>query len=116
MRIGMPLATLDRVTMAFGHLPLLEHASLRIESRERVCVIGRNGTGKSTLLHIVGGDLRPQDGEVWRAPGLRVGWLAQDALVAEDRRAFDVVAEGEGPRACGRFARVPGTALQARHG
>ena len=89
----MPLVTLDHVSMAYGHLPLLNDASLRIEPRERVCVIGRNGTGKSTLLQIVGGDVAPQDGDVWREPGLRIGRLAQDALVTDDRRAFDVVAE-----------------------
>jgi len=90
----MPLVTLDRISMAFGHLPLLDQASLRIESRERVCLIGRNGTGKSTLLQIVSGHLAPQEGAVWHEPGLRIGRLAQDALVADDRRAFEVVAEG----------------------
>ena len=80
--------------MAYGHLPLLHDASLRIESRERVCVIGRNGTGKSTLLQIVSGSLAPQSGTVWHEPGLRIGRLAQDALVAPDRRTVDVVAEG----------------------
>jgi ATP-binding cassette subfamily F protein uup len=92
------LVTLDQVSIAFGHLPLLDKASLRIEPRERVCVIGRNGTGKSTLLQIVSGELAPQEGEVWRQPGLRIGRLAQDALVGGDRRAFDVVAEGLGDR------------------
>ena len=90
----MPLVTLDRISMAFGHLPLLDQTSFRIEPRERVCVIGRNGTGKSTLLQIVSGDLSPEQGVVWREPGLRVGRLAQDALVADDRRVFDIVAEG----------------------
>jgi ABC transport system ATP-binding/permease protein len=90
----MPLVTLDKVTMAYGHLPLLQEASLRIEPRERVCVIGRNGTGKSTLLQIVSGSLAPQDGVVWHQPGLRIGRLAQDALVDGNRRVFDVVAEG----------------------
>ena len=90
----MPLVTLDRISMAFGHLPLLDRASFRIEPRERVCVIGRNGTGKSTLLQIVSGDLSPEQGVVWREPGLRIGRLAQDALVADDRRVFDIVAEG----------------------
>jgi len=90
----MPLVTLDRISMAFGHLPLLDQASFRIEPRERVCVIGRNGTGKSTLLQIVSGDLSPEQGVVWREPGLRIGRLAQDALVADDRRVFDIVAEG----------------------
>ena len=92
----MPLVTLDRISMAFGHLPLLDQASFRIEPRERVCVIGRNGTGKSTLLQIVSGDLAPQEGLVWHEPALRIGRLAQDALVADDRRVFDVVAEGLG--------------------
>jgi ATP-binding cassette subfamily F protein uup len=80
--------------MAYGHLPLLHDASLRIESRERVCVIGRNGTGKSTLLQVVSGSLAPQTGTVWHESGLRIGRLAQDALVDGDRRTVDVVAEG----------------------
>jgi ATP-binding cassette subfamily F protein uup len=90
----MSLVTLDKVTMAYGHLPLLHEASLRIESGERACVIGRNGTGKSTLLQIISGSLAPQSGTVWHESGLRIGRLAQDALVAADRRTFDVVAEG----------------------
>jgi ATP-binding cassette subfamily F protein uup len=90
----MPLVTLDRVSIAYGHTPLLDEASFRIEPGERVCVIGRNGTGKSTLLQIISGGLTPAGGEVWRAPGLRIGRLAQDALVAEDRTASDVVADG----------------------
>src|SRR5262245_36976710 len=90
----MPLVTLDRISLAYGHLPLLDQASFRIEARERVSVIGRNGTGKSTLLQIVSGDVTPQSGEVWREPGLRMGWLAQDAGISGDRRVFEVVAEG----------------------
>jgi ABC transport system ATP-binding/permease protein len=96
MHLRMPLVTLDRVSMAYGHLPLLHEASLRIDSRERVCVIGRNGTGKSTLLQIVGGDLLPQQGDVRHESGLRIGRLAQDALSADERLAFDVVAEAYG--------------------
>ena len=53
----MPLVSLDHIRMAYGHLPLLDDASLLIEAGERVCVIGRNGTGKSTLLQIIGGDV-----------------------------------------------------------
>jgi ATP-binding cassette subfamily F protein uup len=90
----MPLVTLDRITVAHGHLPLLDDASFRIEPRERVAIIGRNGTGKSTLLQIVSGEAAPQTGSVWREPALRIGRLAQDVLVTGDRRAFDVVSEG----------------------
>ena len=92
----MPLVTLDRVSMAYGHVPLLDQTSLQIEARERVCVIGRNGTGKSTLLRIIHGDEAPQDGTVWRAAGLRVGRLTQDAPLAGDGLVFDAVAEGLG--------------------
>ena len=90
----MPLVTLDRISMAYGHLPLLDQASLRIEARERVAVIGRNGTGKSTLLQVIGGNVAPQSGEVWHQPRLRIGRLPQDALVAGDQQVFAVVAQG----------------------
>jgi ATP-binding cassette subfamily F protein uup len=92
----MPLVTLDRVSMAYGHRPLLDQVSLQIERRERVCVIGRNGEGKSTLLRIVGGDETPNAGTVWRAAGVRVGRLPQDAPIGGTGRVFDVVAEGLG--------------------
>jgi ATP-binding cassette subfamily F protein uup len=49
----MPLITLDHVRMAFGHLPLLDDASMLVDAGERVAMIGRNGTGKSTLLRIL---------------------------------------------------------------
>ena len=94
----MPVVTLDRVSIAYGHRPLLDQASLQLEPGERVCVIGRNGEGKSTLLRIIGGDESPTTGTVWRAAGLRVGRLAQDAQLDGDGRVFDVVAEGLGNR------------------
>ncbi len=85
----MPLVAarphLDRV----GHLPLLDDASLQIEPRERVCVIGRNGTGKSTLLQIISGELPPDAGSVWRQPGLRIGRLEQDVPLDDRRPVFE---------------------------
>ena len=92
----MPLVTLDHVSIAYGHLPLLDEASLQIESRERICVIGRNGTGKSTLLRIASGEQAPDTGSVWRQPGLRLGRLVQDAPLLDRRSVFDVVSEGLG--------------------
>jgi ATP-binding cassette subfamily F protein uup len=80
--------------MAYGHLPLLDDASLLIEAGERVCIIGRNGTGKSTLLQIIGGELIPDAGTVWRQPGLRVARLEQDVPLSTDRPVRDVVADG----------------------
>src|SRR5947207_8939082 len=91
---SMPLVALDRVALAFGHLPLLDSVSLQVEPAERVAVIGRNGTGKSTLLKIIGGDLPPDSGSVWRQPALRIARLEQDVPLSTDRAVFDVVAEG----------------------
>jgi ATP-binding cassette subfamily F protein uup len=69
---------------------------LQIEAGERLCVIGRNGTGKSTLLRILGGVLAPDSGSVHRQPQLRTALLAQDVTLTDDRSVFDVVAEGLG--------------------
>jgi ATP-binding cassette subfamily F protein uup len=92
----MPLVTLDHLHHAYGHLPLLDDASLQIEPGERVALIGRNGTGKSTLLQIVSGELPPDRGGVWRAPGTRVARLVQDVPLNTHAPVFDVVAEGLG--------------------
>jgi ATP-binding cassette subfamily F protein uup len=90
----VPLVSLDRVSIAFGHLPLLDAASLQIDARERVALIGRNGSGKSTLLKIVGGEIEPDGGSVWRQPSLRVARLEQDVPLSSNRSVFDVVADG----------------------
>jgi ABC transport system ATP-binding/permease protein len=90
----MPLVSLDGVSIAFGHLPLLDEVALQIEPRERVSMIGRNGTGKSTLLKILSGELVPDSGTVWRQPSLRVARLEQDVPLSAHRSVFDVVAEG----------------------
>jgi ATP-binding cassette subfamily F protein uup len=92
----MPLLTLDRVSVAYGHLPLLDQSSLQIEPGERVCIIGRNGTGKSTLLNVLAGTVPPDAGRVWTQPDLRIGHLAQDAPFFDARPVFDVVADGVG--------------------
>src|SRR5688572_8506964 len=92
----MPLITLDHVSHAYGYVPLLDDSSLQLDAGERVCVIGRNGTGKSTLLQIVSGAQLPDAGAVWRQPGLRIGSLSQDVPLNDPRPVFDVVSEGLG--------------------
>jgi ABC transport system ATP-binding/permease protein len=92
----MPLLTLDNVSLAFGHLPLVERADLRIEPGERICLIGRNGTGKSSLLQVISGELPADGGTIWRAPGLRVARLEQDVPGTGNRLVFDEVADGLG--------------------
>ena len=92
----MPLVTLSHVSTAFGHLPLLDDAAMQVEAGERLAIIGRNGTGKSTLLRILAGDLEPDTGQVWRAPGVRCARLDQDVPLVSARSVFDVVADGLG--------------------
>ena len=92
----MPLATLDGVSLAYGHLPLFESADLRIDAGERVALIGRNGSGKSSLLKVVNGEIPPDRGTVWRAPGLRTARLEQDVPGSGGRSVFDEVADGLG--------------------
>jgi len=92
--ISVPLVSLERVSIAYGHLPLLDEVALQIDARERVAVIGRNGTGKSTLLKIVSGEAEADAGTVWREPGVRIARLEQDVPLSAHRPVFDVVAEG----------------------
>src|SRR6185312_15143337 len=90
----LPLVVLDRISIAYGHLPLLDGASLQIDARERVAVVGRNGAGKSTLMQIVSGETPPDSGSVWREPAVRIARLAQDVPLSTHRTVFDVVSEG----------------------
>ncbi|MCQ4280024.1 ATP-binding cassette domain-containing protein [Pseudomonas stutzeri] len=90
----MTLLKLTDVSLAYGNNPLLDGVSWQIARGERVCIIGRNGTGKSSMLSLVKGSQLPDDGEIWRAPGLKIGELPQELPVADERTVFDVVAEG----------------------
>lgn len=90
----MTLLKLSDVSLAYGAMPLLDKVSWQIARGERVCIIGRNGTGKSSMLRLVRGDQKPDDGDIWRAPGLKIGELPQELPRADDRTVFDVVAEG----------------------
>lgn len=90
----MTLLKMNQVSLAYGVTPLLEKVSWQITRGERVCIIGRNGTGKSTLLRVVKGEQQQDEGEVWRAPGLKIGELPQELPAADERSVFDVVASG----------------------
>ena len=95
----MPLISVDRACLAFGHVALLDHADLQLDAGERVALIGRNGSGKSSLLRAIAGQTSLDDGEIWRAPQVRIAYVPQEPDFALERPVFDVVADGLGEAA-----------------
>ena len=92
----MPVLTLDNACLAYGHVALLDHAALQIDAGERVGLIGRNGSGKSSLLKALAGLGALDDGQLWRQPGLSVAYVPQEPEFASHDTVFDAVAAGLG--------------------
>ncbi len=90
----MAILTLDDVSLAFGHVPLLAHVALAVEVGERIGLIGRNGTGKSSMLRIIAGGASPDDGRVVRQSGLKWALLDQEPSFGTAATVFDAVASG----------------------
>ncbi|HRH30298.1 MAG TPA: ATP-binding cassette domain-containing protein, partial [Aquabacterium sp.] len=92
----MAVLTLSQAQLAFGHVPLLDNASFALETAERVGLIGRNGTGKSSLLKILAGLEKPDDGILQIQNGVRLAYVPQEPVFADDASIFDAVSEGLG--------------------
>ena len=92
----MALLGMQDVTLAFGGPPVLDRARFAIERGERVCLLGRNGAGKSTVLKLLDGELSPADGEVIRQTGVTVTRLEQQVPDDVEGTIFEVVAGGLG--------------------
>jgi ATP-binding cassette subfamily F protein uup len=90
----MPTVRLDKVTLSFGLKPLLDDADLQIRRGERVCLLGRNGEGKSSLLQLITRQIVPDSGEVWVRPGTRVASLAQEVSPGSVASVREVVMGG----------------------
>ncbi|NIC40355.1 ATP-binding cassette domain-containing protein [Aquabacterium sp. A08] len=90
----MALITLNGVCLAYGHVALLDHVQWALESGERVGLVGRNGTGKSSLLKILAALEKPDDGEVQWQQGLRVAYVPQEPTLAPEMTVFEAVREG----------------------
>jgi ATP-binding cassette subfamily F protein uup len=93
----MPTVRLDKVSLSFGLKPLLNSADLQIRRGERVCLLGRNGEGKSSLLQLITRQIVPDGGEVWVRPGARVASLAQEVSPASAVSVREVVMSGFAP-------------------
>jgi ATP-binding cassette subfamily F protein uup len=90
----MPVVRLDKVSLSFGLKPLLDGVSLQLRRGERVCLLGRNGEGKSSLLQLIARTLVPDVGEVWVRPGARIASLAQEVSAPSVAVVRDVVLGG----------------------
>ena len=104
----MALIGMRDVCWGFTEPPLLENVTFQIAKGERVCLVGRNGVGKTTLLKLLSGAMLPDSGDVWRRQGISVAALEQDVPAGFDGSIFDVVAEGLGEtgRALAEHSRI----------
>ncbi len=90
----MSLINIENAQLSYGLQVLLDGVDLQIEKGQRLCLIGRNGAGKSSLLKVIGGDVELDAGSVWRKPGIRIARLEQDLPDADAASVYDVVASG----------------------
>ncbi|MFZ6843694.1 ATP-binding cassette domain-containing protein [Undibacterium sp. RuTC16W] len=95
----MAVISLSNAQLAFGHVALLDHAEFSIESAERVGLIGRNGTGKSSLLKIIAGTSKLDDGLLVMQQGIKIAYVEQEPQFSPDISVFDAVASGMGEMA-----------------
>ena len=90
----MALISVSKAQLAFGHVALLDHADFSLEAGERVGLIGRNGTGKSSLLRVIAGVFPLDDGLLTKQQNLRIAYVEQEPVIHPDLTVFDAVAEG----------------------
>lgn len=90
----MAFITLQAAQLAFGDVPLLDRTSLAIEASERIGLIGRNGTGKSSLLKILAGKEQLDDGVIQFQQNLNIAYVAQEPQLQADMTIFEAVSEG----------------------
>ena len=104
----MALLTLLDAQLAYGHVALLDHADFSLEAQERVGLIGRNGTGKSSLLRILAGQERPDDGTLQVQAGVRVAYVPQEPTLDPEATVFDAASDGLGAARAARDAYMRG--------
>jgi len=90
----MTVLRLNQLSLAYGAMPLLDGVSAQLARGERVCLIGRNGSGKSSLLRVIKGEIQADSGELWKANSLVISELPQELPEASERTVFEQVALG----------------------
>jgi ATP-binding cassette subfamily F protein uup len=90
----MALITLQNISLAFGGPPILDRISMQIEAGERVCLVGRNGEGKSSLMCLIAGIQPPDSGRIIRQQGVKIGLLGQEVEASLAGTVYSVVAGG----------------------
>ena len=95
----MAVISLSSAQLAFGHVALLDHAEFSLETTERVGLIGRNGTGKSSLLKVISGKFKLDDGLLVQQQGLKIAYVEQEPTFEPSMSVFDAVAAGMGEQA-----------------
>jgi ABC transport system ATP-binding/permease protein len=94
----MALISLQNISIAFGGPKILENLRFQIEKKQRVCLLGRNGTGKSTLMKIIEGSLSTDDGTVFKEQNIKISYFAQKIPQNLNGSVFEIIANGLGPR------------------
>ena len=92
----MAVISLSSAQLAFGHVALLDHAEFSLETGERVGLIGRNGTGKSSLLKIISGRFKLDDGLLVMQQGIKIAYVEQEPVFDPEMSVYDAVASGMG--------------------
>ncbi len=90
----MPLLQLRDVTLRYSAAPLLHRANLQIDPGERICLVGRNGAGKTSLMRLLTGEEKPQEGEITRPSSLAIARLPQEVPAGLEGTVFDVIHTG----------------------
>ncbi|MBR4329003.1 MAG: ABC-F family ATP-binding cassette domain-containing protein, partial [Candidatus Riflebacteria bacterium] len=94
----MALVSMQNVSLSFTGTKILEDLNVQIEKGQRICLLGRNGVGKTTLMRTLAGELKPDSGSVQVGQGVKVAYFSQNIPQNLAKKAYDIVAEGLGSK------------------
>lgn len=94
VKMSNPVLSFREIELAFGTKPLFQDLDVHIYKDDRICLVGKNGEGKSTLLKVIKEDIEPDKGDKWKLPGLKVGYLPQDTHFSINQSVHDYVLSG----------------------